>query len=89
MTSVFTIVALWLVGLCCVIGLAISEEQVGLADVSRSAWWGVDEVGHVQNYSIDDKFMQNCVVVGDVLEPIQWKYDVSSITRLKVKRFVN
>lgn len=44
----------------------------------------------MQNYSIDDKFMQNCVVVvGDALEPIHWKCDVSSITRLKVKRFVN
>lgn len=43
----------------------------------------------MQNYSIDDEFMQNCVVVGDVLDPIQWKCDVSSITRLKVKRFVN
>lgn len=31
MTSVFTNAALWLGGLRCVIGLAVSEEQVGWA----------------------------------------------------------
>lgn len=40
MTLVFTNAVLWLGGLRCVIGLAVSEEQVGWAGVGGSAWWG-------------------------------------------------
>lgn len=64
-TSVFTNAALWLGGLRCVIGLAVSAEQVGWAGVGGGrARGGVSRGGggvgggNEQNDGIDDEFMQ-------------------------------
>lgn len=61
MTSVFTNAAVWLGGLRCVIGLAVSEEQVGwaglvLVGARGGALWGWGGVGggDVQNDGNDD-----------------------------------